>query len=158
MDWLLLGGVKSITNLRLSLCWTLNKWQRDMIQWPLLFTIGSSYDWIHLRVTGIKARLVTSDHAMKAHNSIYWSEKDLQKFVVHFSDIWWHLQEAISPVLYTPTAFPMDSDGLLSDPAISNGSSGQSIGLPLESVGIHQKWLNSTASPAKVQWKSAQAT
>ena len=37
-----------------------------MIQCPLLFTIGSSYDWIHLRVTGMRARLVTSDHAMKA--------------------------------------------------------------------------------------------
>jgi len=98
MGWLLLGGVKSITNSRLSLSWILKKCQRDMNQCPLLFTIGSSHDWIHLRVTGMKARLVTSHHAMKAHNSLYWSEKDLQKFVVHFSDIWWHFQEAISPL------------------------------------------------------------
>jgi len=98
MGWLLLGGVKSITNSKLSLSWILKKWQRDMIQCPLLFTIGSSYDWIHLTVTGMKARLVISDHAMKAHKSLYWSEKDLQKFVVCFSDIWWHLQEAISPL------------------------------------------------------------
>ena len=83
MGWLLLGGVKSITNSRLSLS-ILKKWQRDMIQCPLLFTIGSSYDWIHLRVTGMKARLVTSDNTMKAYNSLYWSEKDLQKFVVKF--------------------------------------------------------------------------
>jgi len=42
-------------------------------------------------------------------------------------------------VLYTPTAFPTDSDGLLSDPAISNGSGGQSVGVPSESIGIHRK-------------------
>jgi hypothetical protein len=42
--------------------------------------------------------------------------------------------------------------------AISDGPSGQSVGSPSESVGIHWKWLNSAASPGKVQWKSAQAT
>jgi hypothetical protein len=42
-------------------------------------------------------------------------------------------------VLYTPTAFLMDSVELSSAPAISNGSSGQSIRIPSESVGIHRK-------------------
>jgi len=49
------------------------------------------------------------------------------------------LQDQRNAVLYTPTAFPMDSYGLSSDPAISDGFSRQSIGLPLESIGIHQK-------------------
>ena len=40
-----------------------------------------------------------------------------------------------STVLYTPTACPMDSDRLSSDPATSNGLSGQSIKSPSESVG-----------------------
>jgi hypothetical protein len=39
------------------------------------------------------------------------------------------------PVLYTPTVCPTDSVGLSSDPAISNGPSGLSVGIPLESVG-----------------------
>jgi hypothetical protein len=50
-----------------------------------------------------------------------------------------HRQHSSMAVLYTPTAFPMDSDGLSSDPAISDGSSGQSDGLPSESIGIHWK-------------------
>ena len=29
---------------------------------------------------------------------------------------------------------------------------------PLDSIGVCQTWLNSTASPSKVQWKSGQAT
>jgi len=106
------GGVKSITNSRLSLSWVLKKWQRDMIQCPLLFTIGSSYDWIHLTVTQMKARLVTSDHAMKAHKSLYWSEKDLQKFVVCFSDIWWlswTIPTTLPTIPYPRTTLPWHS-------------------------------------------------
>jgi len=38
-------------------------------------------------------------------------------------------QPWLQAVLYTPTAFPTDSNGLLSDPAISNRSSGQSVGI-----------------------------
>jgi len=57
-----------------------------------------------------------------------------------------------------PTVCPMDSDRLSSDPAISDGPSRQSVGSLSESVGIHQNWLNSAASPGKVQWKSAQTT
>ena len=50
--------MKSITNSRLCLSWILKVWQRDMIQWPLLFTIGNSLEWINLRGTLIKGRLV----------------------------------------------------------------------------------------------------
>ena len=39
-------------------------------------------------------------------------------------------------VLYTPTVCPTDSDGLWSDPAISDGPSGQSVGSPSESIGL----------------------
>jgi hypothetical protein len=55
-----------------------------------------------------------------------------------------------SAVLYTPTVCPMDSVILLSDPAISDGPSGQSVGIPLESVG--NDWiLLLVQSPVKVR-------
>ena len=54
------------------------------------------------------------------------------------------------PVHYTPTACPMDSDELLSDPAISDGLSRQSVGSPLESVG--HDWI-----PLLVQAKSSES-
>ena len=41
-------------------------------------------------------------------------------------------------VLYTPPPFPTDSDGLSPDPANSDGPSGQSVGLPMDSVGLDQ--------------------
>jgi len=41
-------------------------------------------------------------------------------------------------VLYTPPPFPTDSDGLSPDPANSNGPSRQSVGLPMDSVGLDQ--------------------
>ena len=59
----------------------------------------------------------------------------------------------ICPVLYTPTACPTDTVGLLSDPAISNRLSGQSIGSPSESIG--HDWIlllvqpKSSESPLK---------
>ena len=53
-------------------------------------------------------------------------------------------------VLYTPTACPTDSDGLSSDPAISNGLSGQSVGSPSESVG--HDWI-----PLLVRAKSSES-
>ena len=53
-------------------------------------------------------------------------------------------------VLYTPTACPTDSDGLSSDPAISDGPSGQSVGSPSESVG--HDWI-----PLLVQPKSSES-
>ena len=55
-----------------------------------------------------------------------------------------------SAVLYTPTACPTDSDGLSSDPAISDGLSGQSVGSPSESVG--HDWI-----PLLVQPKSSES-
>jgi hypothetical protein len=42
-------------------------------------------------------------------------------------------------VLYTPPPFPTDSDGLSPDPANSNRPSGQSVGLPTNSVGLNQQ-------------------
>ena len=51
---------------------------------------------------------------------------------------------------YTPTTCPMDSDGLSSDPAISNGLSGQSVGSPSESIG--HDWI-----PLLVQAKSSES-
>ena len=53
-------------------------------------------------------------------------------------------------VLYTPTACPMDSDGLSLDPVISDGPSRQSVGSPLESVG--HDWI-----PLLVQPKSSES-
>ena len=53
-------------------------------------------------------------------------------------------------VLYTPTACPTDSDGLSSDPAISDGLSGQSVGSPSESIG--HDWI-----PLLVQPKSSES-
>ena len=59
----------------------------------------------------------------------------------------------IVAVLYTPTACPTDSDGLSSDPAISDGLSRQSVRSPSESVG--HDWIpllvrpKSSASPLK---------
>ena len=57
---------------------------------------------------------------------------------------------AFPPVLYTPTACPTDSDGLSSDPAISNGLSGQSVRSPSESVG--HDWI-----PLLVRAKSSES-
>ena len=54
------------------------------------------------------------------------------------------------PVLYTPTACPTDSNRLSSDPAISNGLSGQSVGSPSESIG--HDWI-----PLLVQTKSSES-
>ena len=53
-------------------------------------------------------------------------------------------------VLYTPTACPMDSDGLSLDPVISDGPSRQSVGSPSESVG--HDWI-----PLLVQPKSSES-
>jgi hypothetical protein len=53
-------------------------------------------------------------------------------------------------VLYTPTVCPTDSVGLSLDPAISDGHSGQSIGIPSESVG--NDWI-----PLLVQAKSSES-
>ena len=56
-------------------------------------------------------------------------------------------------VLYTPTACPMDSNRLLSDPAISDRLSRQSVRSPLESIG--HDWIlllvqaKSSESPLK---------
>ena len=55
-----------------------------------------------------------------------------------------------STVLYTPTACPTDSDGLSSDPAISDGLSGQSVGSPSEFV--EHDWI-----PLLVQPKSSES-
>ena len=59
-------------------------------------------------------------------------------------------------VLYTPPPFPTDSDGLSLDPANSNGPSGQSVGLPMDSVGLDQIPLlvrsKSSESPVKSPW------
>ena len=56
----------------------------------------------------------------------------------------------ILTVLYTPTACPTDSVGLSSDPAISDGPSGQSVGSPSESIG--HDWI-----PLLVQAKSSES-
>ena len=61
-----------------------------------------------------------------------------------------YFHNGITTVLYTPTACPTDSDGLLSDPAISDGLSGQSVGSPSESVG--HDWI-----PLLVQPKSSES-
>jgi len=53
-------------------------------------------------------------------------------------------------VLYTPPSFLTDSNGLSPDPANSNGLSRQSIGLPMESIGLDQILL-------LVQSKSSQS-
>ena len=53
-------------------------------------------------------------------------------------------------VLYTPTVCPMDSNGLPSNPAISIGPSGQSIGSLSESIG--HDWI-----PLLVQAKSSES-
>ena len=53
-------------------------------------------------------------------------------------------------VLYTPPSFPTDSNGLSPDPANSNGPSGQSLGLPMESIGLDQ-------IPLLVQSKSGES-
>jgi hypothetical protein len=66
------------------------------------------------------------------------------------SPIGFQAESGGNPVLYTPTVCPMDSVGLLSDPAISDGPSGQSVGIPSESVG--NDWI-----PLLVQAKSSES-